>query len=174
MRDAAPGFSEHLDLPTIGKTWCDLWATGLARTLAFRRRRPELAERFVDVHYEDLVREPMTEVERIHRSLGVSFPSEALTAVRASLFQRHDHSHRTHTYSLSDYHLTPAMVRSRFAGYDGRRLADVSLNGEHGPKTCPSRDPFAPDPQPETRRGESAGLQEIVSMGHKRFENRSA
>ncbi|MCU0789327.1 MAG: sulfotransferase [Verrucomicrobia bacterium] len=112
-------FSEQLDLDNIGSTWCWLWSLGLERTFKFRREHPELEERFLDVPYEDLTRDPVAAVERIHQRFELPVSQGAFDRVRAYLAEHPKGRHGTHRYQLEDYGLDPGRVLARFAGYDG-------------------------------------------------------
>ena len=107
-------FSEHLDLDTIGSTWCWLWSLGLERTLKFRRDHPELTHRFVDFDYEDLMANPVASVRRIHERFGLPFDREALGRVRDYLVAHPRNRHGAHRYRLEDYGLSSMQVMETF------------------------------------------------------------
>jgi hypothetical protein len=112
-------FSEHLNLEGIGSTWCCLWSMGLERTLKFRREHPELADRFLDVSYEDISSDPVAAVQRIHELFDLRFEDEAMGQARAYLAAHRKGRHGVHRYQLEDYGLSPARVGARFEGYNG-------------------------------------------------------
>ncbi|MGC1952962.1 MAG: sulfotransferase, partial [Gammaproteobacteria bacterium] len=64
-------FSEQLNLHAIGRSWTDLWALGWRRQASFRRRRPELDGRLLDVAYDELIADPMAQVAYIYRHFEI-------------------------------------------------------------------------------------------------------
>jgi sulfotransferase family protein len=58
-------------------------AEGTERFIQFRDLHPELADRFIDVKYSELVADPVASVSRIYRQLGI-----ALSAVAAERMQQ--------------------------------------------------------------------------------------
>jgi len=119
-------FSIHLDLHDIGTTWCSLWADGLARTLDFRRQHPELADRFLDVYYEDLTQDPILALRRIHDQFGMPWTPSTVEVAQHYLHMHPRSRHGRHAYDLADYGLSQDEVRKRFGDYQGRRAERVS------------------------------------------------
>jgi hypothetical protein len=109
-------FSDQVDRERLGETWCGLWAMGLKRMWDFRRQHPELRDRFHDVLYRDLVRDPLAAVEALHRRLDAPFSAAARERVAAHLAANPKGKHGVHRYRLEDYGLTPDLVRRQFAG----------------------------------------------------------
>jgi hypothetical protein len=107
-------FTEHLDLPAIGATWCWLWSLGLERTLAFRRDHPELKHRFLDLPYDELTTDPVAAVRRIHERFGLPFNREALGRCRDYLAAQPGRGRKPHRYRLEDYGLTTEQVLQSF------------------------------------------------------------
>lgn len=68
-------------------------AEGTERLLRFRDLHPELADRFVDVKYGELVASPVATVARIYRQLGLSLSEEASERMRTLAAQRHRYHH---------------------------------------------------------------------------------
>jgi hypothetical protein len=110
-------FSEELDLERIGSAWCWLWSMGLERTLNFRRAHPELEDRFLDVPYEELTRDPVALVRRVHEHFGLRFGGEVLGQIRGYLASHPSGKRPQHRYQLEDYGLSPTEVYARYAGH---------------------------------------------------------
>jgi len=121
-------FSDHLDLADIGSTWCKLWSSGLQKAIRFRRDHPELAERFLDVYYEDLQEDPMAAVRRVYRHLGLGLGSQAVRIAHDHLKEHPQNAHGVHSYRVEDFGLAPDAVRACFDGYTGRR-AQMAVAG---------------------------------------------
>lgn len=100
-------FSDAVDPHEIGRHWLAK-IRRVAQRGAAARGRDDLA--ICDVHYADLVADPLAEVARIYACAGLALTREAVAAMR-----KHDGVHRprrygAHDYALADFGLTPARV----------------------------------------------------------------
>ena len=84
------------------------------------RHAAEDAERFLDLHYGDLVRDPIESVRRIYDHFGETLTPDAETAMRAHLDAHPKGHHGVHRYSLAAVGLAPEQVRERFSEYCAR------------------------------------------------------
>jgi len=83
--------------------------------------RDQLGEdRIIDVHYADLMRDPIATVRTLYRALGDEFTPAAETGMRAWLADNPQDKFGRHEYQLAKFGLTPEMVRPRFARYLAR------------------------------------------------------
>ncbi|HXT11302.1 MAG TPA: sulfotransferase [Candidatus Angelobacter sp.] len=57
-------------------------AWNVERTIQFRDERPELSKRFVDVHYPELVADPLAVVRRIFAHFKIPLSDDAIPAIR--------------------------------------------------------------------------------------------
>ena len=69
-------FTDHLDLAEIGAEVTQRWSSGLERAMQ-ARRDARVDERFVDVRYQELLRDPMAIVRRIYDRFGMTLSVEA-------------------------------------------------------------------------------------------------
>lgn len=74
-------------------------------------------ERIVDVHYADLMRDPLGTTRKLYQSLGDEFTPEAESAMRAWLAENPQDKFGKHEYELGQFGLTPEQVRNRFERY---------------------------------------------------------
>ena len=88
------------------------------RSLAVR----EVADpaRFLDVQYRDTVEDPLKQLRRICEWIGEPIDDEIARTMSGFLDENPQHKHGRHTYELSDFGLSAAQVRERFAGYRAR------------------------------------------------------
>lgn len=100
-------FSDHVDPHEVGRHWLRKVRRMGQRALDARERHPE---RFVDVMYDELVRDPMGQIERIHAALGEPLPPRARAAMQALDARNRQHRHGVHRYALEDFGLTPQDV----------------------------------------------------------------
>jgi hypothetical protein len=74
-------------------------------------------DRFVDLHFSDLVRDPVAAVEGVYRKLGWALVGEAGERVAAYAAAKPKGSRGSHRYSLEQAGLDTAQERERFAFY---------------------------------------------------------
>ncbi len=107
-----------MDRLELGPALLDFYATSLERGLAARDRSDPA--RFVDVHHDEFVAEPLGVVERIYAGFGLPLPPEARSAMAAHAASNPKDKHGRHDYSLEEYGLGGEQVRERFAPYIAR------------------------------------------------------
>src|SRR6266567_4681559 len=88
------------------------WASRLERFSAERARHDPA--RFFDVHYDDLVADPVGTAEAVYAHFGLPFSGAAADAMRALAARGRASS--AHRYTLTDFGLTAADVGARFSG----------------------------------------------------------
>ena len=91
----------------------------LNKAVRFREAHPELKDRWVDVNYYDLVRDPLTVMRSIYDRLDWTLRRETIHSMerwhlRQTEKRRGEIRHR---YDLPDFGLTPKMVDEAFAPY---------------------------------------------------------
>lgn len=74
-------------------------------------------DRIIDVHYADLVREPIETMRRLYAALGDEFTLEAEAGMRAWIADNPQGKFGRHEYKLAEFGLTPEQVRPRFERY---------------------------------------------------------
>jgi hypothetical protein len=111
-------FSDADHTAYIAKHWTELLATSIDRIEAFRRAHPE--REIVDVHYADLVGDPIGTVEKIYTACGRDLDERGRAAVTACVRANPKGRFGTHGYRLEDYGLQADEIRERFADYIAR------------------------------------------------------
>ena len=111
-RGLPPGLGE--DLIEIFMEWQDRGDASVARH----------PKRILEIHYDDLIADPVAFVTRVHEAAGIPASGEHLDRVRAHLHHRPRHHFGRHGYSIEDYGLAEDDVRTRLADYD-RRVASI-------------------------------------------------
>jgi len=111
-------FSDAVDPEEIGREWLRKVGRLVKRALDARRRWGD--DRFLDVYYRDLVRDPMAQIERVYDFLGVALTPEAREQIELARRVNVRHRYGIHNYRLEDFGLTREMVAAEFAEYRGR------------------------------------------------------
>jgi Sulfotransferase family len=124
-------FTDELDLGEIGREVSRRWTNGLERAMRLRRSGRVAAERFHDVHYHELVRDPMAVVRRIYAHFEIPLTEAAATAMRRFLAENPKDRNGAHRYSLGTFGLEADDLVRRFKAY--REYFGVPVEG--GPPT---------------------------------------
>jgi hypothetical protein len=108
-------FSDHVDAREIGRSWgLGKGVRMVERALEVRQRRPD---RFVDVRYEDLVRDPIAELARVYERAGLAFTRESEQSARDRLRLERKDRHGAHVYRLADFGIERAELDRAYAHY---------------------------------------------------------
>lgn len=111
-------FSDHVDAHEVARHWVRKVDRLMRRSIETRETFGE--DRFIDVSYYDLLRDPVGQVERIYRFAGIPFDaSVAKTATRTSE-KNVQHRYGKHRYDLADFGLTQESIETRYAYYRQR------------------------------------------------------
>lgn len=111
------------------------WAEGMEGLMAFRDRPDVDDDRFVDVHYGDLVRDPVEEVRRIYRRLDLPFPEDLADRMRGFLRDHPQDAHGVHRYTLEEWGLDPEEHGALFDSY--RRRFGIEETHRELPRRTP-------------------------------------
>lgn len=109
-----------LETRQVAAFWFGRLAQWMRRFETARRRIGE--ERFVDIDYRDVAREPEAQALRVLRRMGVP-TDERVSAALAEFMAGNQREQRpAHAYSLEQFGLTEAMIGEAFADYRARYL----------------------------------------------------
>jgi len=115
---AHQGFLGRVDYQWLGEN-CPWQAEQHANRLM--DARDQVGEDWIiDVHYADLMRDPIRTMRTLYRALGDEFTPRAETGMRTWLADNPQDKFGRHEYQLAKFGLTPEMVRPRFARYLAR------------------------------------------------------
>ncbi len=113
-------FSEAVDPAMVGNEVTRRWAEGIRRALAARDAGCAPAESFVDVRYDDLVRDPIGTVRRIYAQLDLAFTPLAEDRMQRYVAAHPKDKHGRHQYSLAQFGLDADAERARYGSYCDR------------------------------------------------------
>jgi hypothetical protein len=108
-------YSSRVDPRAIGAGMLDLFLDGMARSMALDRARPDAP--VVDVHFAELVADPIGTARRVLGRLGYPCDASAERAMQAYLEKAAAAPAYQHRYSLEEFGLDRAEVLDRSAEY---------------------------------------------------------
>lgn len=108
-------FSDSWDTEANVETGLDLFSSMVKR--ADDIRRAGLAPSAQDVHYDDLMADPISVVRRLYSGFGLPWPEGAEAALIAHMETHTQSRHGVHRYALSDVGLTPRDVEEALGDY---------------------------------------------------------
>jgi hypothetical protein len=91
------------------------FAEGLDRAIEFRRQ-PGVEEHFYDVHFRDLIADPLATVRAIYRRFSLSLSDEAVEQMQTWLASDDSHSAKA-KFTLNQFGLTAAQIDESFEKY---------------------------------------------------------
>jgi hypothetical protein len=114
----------QVDKVTVGRWIAERWAWNLDR---YTRVRSELSpDRFLDIDYRELTRNPLEVVRRVFARLQQPLTQDAQTSLSAWIKANRRDRRPAHSYTLGEFGLTDAWLAQRFAGYRAAHAARLS------------------------------------------------
>lgn len=107
-------YSDKADPIAIGHYWNDRFHECLTGFAEVRERR---ADRFVDVHFKDMVTEPLATTRRVMGDLGLSYGPGDEEAFNAYLEVNKQERHGSHSYTAEDFGLSVPQLEKDFSFY---------------------------------------------------------
>jgi hypothetical protein len=130
LSTALDGLSyETVDLEAIGQR--NLTVVEQLMVGGLKARQSADASRFYDLHYPDLVKDPVTAVRRIYHHFEYAYSDTLEDKLKGYLAANRQHKHGVHQYRLEDFRLDRDVLGRRFAEYYER----FGISPEHSSNT---------------------------------------
>lgn len=100
----------------IGQQQLTGWAAATSALVDWRLEHPQ-ASHVVDVHYLDLIAQPVETVRRIYDAFDIDLAADVIDRIERFLEVDHHGKGPRRTYGLADYGLTEADIESAFGRY---------------------------------------------------------
>ncbi len=113
-------FGRVSDREEIGRREAQATASSMERFMQFRELHPELAGRFIDVNYSELVSAPLAVVRRIYQQLEIPQTEAAAERMRHLAMSRTRYRRRRRSPTLAEAGLDAAAEARRFQRYCSR------------------------------------------------------
>ncbi len=111
-------YTSRLSLPAVGEQVLQRAAVATGRALAAREALGE--ERFVDVDYRCLVRDPVAVLAAVYERVGRHLDGEVAATMRSWMAHNPQHKHGRHRYDPADFGLELTRVNDALAAYRDR------------------------------------------------------
>lgn len=108
--------TDHVDLEMLQMA-VDLAFGGTLNLVAERRARGELPDRFVDVHFQGLLRDPVETLRRAYAKMERDFSDEHAEAVARYLAEKPRGKFGVHKYTPEEWGFDRAELHARLAPY---------------------------------------------------------
>jgi hypothetical protein len=115
MKMGATSFGVQPDMQWLGENYP--WQAVQHANRIMDARAQLGHDRIVDVHYADLMRDPLPTMRKLYKSLGDEFTPAAESAMSAWLADNPQDKFGKHEYKLAQFGLTPDKVRGMFERY---------------------------------------------------------
>jgi hypothetical protein len=120
-------FSRHADPRGLGADEARILAEKAVRMMEFRDSHQHLDDRFIDVRYQDIVRDPAGTVRGIYAAFGLALSAQSEARIRAFATETHNKKRPRHIYRLTDFGLDPLPENASFALYRERFALEREL-----------------------------------------------
>ncbi|MBK7947829.1 MAG: sulfotransferase [Deltaproteobacteria bacterium] len=107
---------DEVDLPTSVRMINGAFSFGL-NSVAERRARGELPKRFVDVHFQSLLRDPVATMRTAYEGMGRDFTAEHADRIRTYLAEKPRGKFGVHKYTPEEWGFTREELRQSLAPY---------------------------------------------------------
>ena len=108
--------TDQVDVVKLAATIEAVFAFAL-NSVAERRAKRELPDRFVDVHFQDLLRDPVATLRAAYERMGRRFSPEHAEAIRRYLAEKPKGKFGVHQYSPEEWGFTAEGLRRSLAPY---------------------------------------------------------
>lgn len=108
-------FSDQVDPIEVAQHWVRKVDRLMRRSMETRTQWGN--DRFIDVSYYDLLKDPVAEVKRIYDFAGIDFSERAKAAIKSTSQKNVQNRYGKHRYNLADFNLTPEQIEQTYAYY---------------------------------------------------------
>ena len=108
-------FSDADHRSYIAAHWTDMLARSIASVDAFRAAHPEC--KILDIHYAELVGDPIATMKRVYSFFGDTLDGPALQAMEAHIASRPKGRFGHHGYNPAEFGLDTGAIAERFSDY---------------------------------------------------------
>ena len=116
---AAP-MAERASKPDIARHWCEKWAKSMKTTMRFRDAGYD--DRYLDVWFQDTVKDPLGQIRRLYEFAGMDLTAEAGAEMERWRDMNRREARPEHHYTLEEYGFTEEGLADTFKEYRERYI----------------------------------------------------
>jgi hypothetical protein len=109
--------TDSLSPEDVGRQQLDWWADAVRRMMDVRASHPDKAEQFVDIHFEDVVSDPVLALRGVYERFDLPWSDGVERGMRRFMAENPRGKHGAHRYELDDFGLALGEIRERFRDY---------------------------------------------------------
>lgn len=109
--------TDSMDPRALGVQQAQWWADSLDLAMSAREKHADKADQFMDVHFDDVIEDPVAVLERAYERFAIPWSPEIETRMRSFLAHNPRGKHGSHRYELEDFGISLDFIRERFAAY---------------------------------------------------------
>ncbi|MEM5431545.1 sulfotransferase [Cupriavidus oxalaticus] len=113
-------YADAPDPIAVGRQWSEQMRRGTEHAMAVRDAMP--ADRFLDVRFEDTVRDPFGVAQAVYRFAGMPLTEAARAGMWAWMESNPRNQRAAHAYTSEQFGLSQAQLERDFAGYRARHV----------------------------------------------------
>lgn len=114
-------YSDHADPIAAGRLWSERMRRGLLHTMRVRETAPQ---QFLDVRFQDTVRQPLEVAHRIYAFIGSELDAATVGAMRRWLIEDEKCHAATHEYTPEQFGLSVEQLKRDFAAYREKHIRE--------------------------------------------------
>ncbi|PRA29823.1 sulfotransferase family protein [Pseudomonas poae] len=114
-------YSDNPDPKAAGTQWNTRMARGIRHTMQVREQ--QAAERFLDIHFADTVKQPLHVLEQVYAFANLPFTDKARADAQSWLSQNSREKRASHDYSLERFGLNEVQMTQDYREYRTRHLS---------------------------------------------------
>jgi Sulfotransferase family len=108
----------------VGRQWIRRMSWTSRRAMVARSRMPDESRRFTDLSFDEVVSDPMAQIEHVYRRAGIELTGEARVAMTTWRSRNAEEKLPKHRYSAEQFGLTDDQIRAEFADYTARFIPE--------------------------------------------------
>ena len=109
--------SDEVDRLEIGREWSRSWEAAMRKGIAFRESGKIDESRFFDMHFAELIRDPVAMARRISAHFDLELGAAAEARMRTFIEENPPGKHGKHHYTLEQFGLDPQREQERYRFY---------------------------------------------------------
>ncbi len=109
--------SDEVDRREVGRLWSKSWENAMRKGIEFRRSGAVADARVFDMHFAEMIKDPVAMVRRIYEHFEIDLNDDAAARMQRFLDENPHGQHGVHSYTMEEFGIDPETERERFRFY---------------------------------------------------------